>query len=115
MKREKNGKKSRITNIQGQEKGEEHKERKGIRRNKIEIMERHETTTSSITVRRGKRHRLTAMRTRPDCGDAAGCGRQNEQEEKSRWWSMEKAVKTKRFVSLSVSGRPCCEVHPLHM
>ncbi|KOX77480.1 Heparan sulfate 2-O-sulfotransferase pipe [Melipona quadrifasciata] len=57
-----------------------------------EIVDRSSGTASSIAVQRSERHRLTAMRTRPGCGDAAGCGRQNEQEEKSRWWSMEKAI-----------------------
>lgn len=30
------------------------------------------------------------MRIGPECGGFAGCGRQNEQETESRWWSMEK-------------------------
>lgn len=33
------------------------------------------------------------MRIGPECGGFAGCGRQNEQETESRWWSMEKQWK----------------------
>lgn len=61
-------------------------ERDGQRSN-VKIIERYQSDQFH--------HRLAwpMMRIGPECGGFAGCGRQNEQETKSRWWSMEKQWK----------------------